>query len=71
MSQHITLNAPDISCSHCVATVQNTLSAMPGVEQVKASETTKNIEIAFDPARVTVAEMSAVLEEEGYPATAA
>ena len=71
MSSHITLNAPDISCGHCVATVQNAVGTLPGVEAVKASETTKNIEIDFDPSKVTVEQISAVLDEEGYPATAA
>jgi copper ion binding protein len=71
MAERITLNAPDISCSHCVATVQKAVGALPGVESVQASETTKNIDVAYDPARVTLEQIASVLDEEGYPATAA
>lgn len=67
MAEQVTLTAPDISCGHCVATVQKAVGALPGVESVVASETTKKVEVSFDPAQVDLAKISSVMAEEGYP----
>lgn len=68
--EQVTLTAPDISCEHCVATVQETVSALEGVSQVQASEETQRIDIAFDPQRVSLDQIRKALGEAGYPATA-
>lgn len=67
--EQATLTAPDISCDHCVATVQETVSALEGVSQVEASEETKKIEVSFDPQRVSLDQIRKALGEAGYPAT--
>ena len=67
MMEHATVTAPDISCGHCVATVKSAVSALPGVAGVTADETTKRVEIEFDPNRVTMAQIEAALDEAGYP----
>ena len=66
-SRKITLTAPDISCGHCVATVQAAVGALDGVERVQADAETKRVEVAFDPARVSRPRIEAVLDEAGYP----
>ncbi|MGH2533433.1 MAG: heavy-metal-associated domain-containing protein [Thermomicrobiales bacterium] len=63
----ITLTAPDISCGHCVATVQNEVGALPGVESVQASAETKQILIAFDANQVSLGRIKETLDEAGYP----
>ena len=65
--ERVTLTAPDISCSHCVATVNKALGNLAGVRQVATSEQTKQIAVEFDPARVSLAQIEAVLDGEGYP----
>jgi copper chaperone CopZ len=65
-TEHITLTAPDISCGHCVMTVQNTLRDL-GVEDVSASAETKRIDVTFDPARVSLDRIEAALDDAGYP----
>jgi copper ion binding protein len=67
MSQQAVLSAPDISCSHCVATVQKAVGALPGVESVTASEETKLVNVSFDPAKVDLDKISEVLDDAGYP----
>lgn len=64
-----TLTAPDISCGHCVATINKAVGSMPGVSKVAADEQTKQVSVEFDPQRVTLTEIAAVLDEEGYPVT--
>ncbi len=66
-TQEITLTAPDISCGHCVATVQAAVGALDGVERVQADAETKRVEVAFDPARVSQPLIEAALDEAGYP----
>lgn len=69
-NQQLTLTAPDISCGHCVATVQAAVGALDGVERVRADAETKRVEVRFDPARVSRPQIEAALDEAGYPATA-
>ena len=62
----ITVKAPDISCSHCVHTIQSEVSELTGVKNVVANEGTKLVTIAFDdPA--TKEQIEAVMAEIGYP----
>jgi copper chaperone len=65
--ERATLTAPDISCGHCVASVKSAVGALAGVASVEANESTKRVEVAFDPSRVSLAQIEAVLDEAGYP----
>ena len=65
--ERATLTAPDISCGHCVATIEEAVGALDGIAQVSADAGTKRVEVAFDPARVSVDRIEAVLDEAGYP----
>ena len=67
MIENVTLTAPDISCGHCVATVKDAVGKLPGVASVEANESTKQVQVAFDPNRVTVAQIEAQLDDAGYP----
>lgn len=65
--ERATLTAPDISCEHCVATVTKAVGGLTGVSKVAASDQTKQIQVEYDPARVSLAQIEATLDEEGYP----
>lgn len=65
--QDITLVAPDISCAHCVATIKRSVGDLDGVENVDVDPETKRVEIRFDPGRVSLAQIEATLDDEGYP----
>lgn len=65
--ERATLTAPDISCGHCVAAIQGAVGALPGVSTVKADEATKQVQVEFDPQRVTLAQIAATMDDEGYP----
>lgn len=67
MSEQVTLSAPDISCEHCVATVQKAVGELPGVDSVSASAETKLIDVTFNPGQVKVEQIAAVLDDAGYP----
>lgn len=65
---HLTLQVPDISCAHCVSTIQDSLSAIEGVTKVQASVETKFVDVDIDPAKASTDKVVEVLAEAGYPA---
>lgn len=65
--EHITVTAPDISCGHCVATVQEVVSDLAGVSTVTANADTKQVDVTFDPGQVSVAEIESAMDDAGYP----
>ena len=59
-------NVPNISCGHCVHTIQTEVTSLDGVKSVKADLATKAVEIIFDdPA--TEATIKQLLIEINYP----
>lgn len=64
----ISLQAPDISCGHCVASVTGRLNQLDGVEHVDASAETKLVAVTFDTEKVSLDKIKAELADEGYPA---
>jgi copper chaperone len=59
--------APAISCEHCQRTIEDTVGALAGVQEVHVEIPSKRIEVRFDPSQVQAAQIEAVLDEEGYP----
>ena len=68
--ENITLNAPDISCGHCVATVEKAVGSLQGVETVAADPDSKDVNVTYDASKTDVSAITAALEEAGYPAKA-
>lgn len=65
----VQLQAPDISCGHCVSAVKNRVGQLEGVESVDASAETKLIDVTFDGEKLNLEKIQAELADEGYPAT--
>jgi copper chaperone len=63
----VTLTVPDISCSHCEATVKGALAPLPGVSEVRVDIPTKRVTVQYDEGQVDVERFKAVLQEEDYP----
>ena len=63
----VTYNVPNISCGHCVHTIQMEVSDLPGVEAVEASADTKTVKITFGTP-TTETEIKSLLAEINYPA---
>ncbi|PKO12498.1 MAG: heavy metal transporter [Chloroflexi bacterium HGW-Chloroflexi-10] len=63
----VTYQIPNISCGHCVHTIQSELSELEGVQKVIASVDTKQATVTFDtPANEE--KIKALLVEINYPA---
>lgn len=63
----IELNAPDISCGHCKASIEGDLAAEPGVEAVAVDIEARQVRIDYADAVIDVPTLRAKLAEIGYP----
>jgi Cu+-exporting ATPase len=68
METTVQLQAPDISCAHCVGSVKNRVGNIEGVSSVDANAESKLVDITFDAEKVSLEKIQAELADEGYPA---
>ena len=64
-----TVRIDNISCGHCVATIERELADLEGVVSAKADATTRQLDIVWQPPADWAA-ITEMLGEIGYPATA-
>jgi len=57
---------PNISCNHCVHTIQSELREIAGVKNVEARADTKQVTIEFEPP-ATETQIKQFLVEINYP----
>ncbi len=63
----VTYSIPNISCGHCVHTIQSEVSELEGVKSVVADQASKTATITFD-APASEEKIKALLAEINYPA---
>ena len=64
-----TFEVPNISCGHCVMTIQNEVADLAGVKSVAADQATRMVTVEWDtPA--TWDQIQALLAEINYPPAA-
>ena len=61
-----TLSVPDISCEHCVKTINGALGAVAGVEQVSTDIPSKTVHLTYDANQVNMDKIEEVLDDAGY-----
>lgn len=61
------LEAPDISCDHCIRSIEKAISKVPGARFISGDPDSKRVIVEYDPAQVQVEAIEAAMEEEGYP----
>ena len=59
-------SVPNISCGHCVNTIQTEVADMEGVQSVAADSSSKAVEIVFD-APASEDAIKALMAEINYP----
>jgi copper chaperone CopZ len=62
----VILDVPDISCEHCQRAIEGALRKEVGVASVRVDVPTKKVYLDYDPAKLTMDQVSAVLDDEGY-----
>ena len=64
--QDIVLSVPDVSCEHCVKTVNGALGTLPGVETVSTDIPTKSVHLRYDSSQLSLEKIEIVLDDAGY-----
>jgi len=64
--QDITLFVPDVSCEHCVKTINGALGTLSGIETVNTDIPTKTVHLRYQPDQLSREQIEHVLVEQGY-----
>jgi len=64
--QHLTLQIDGMTCGHCIARVEKSLSKLEGVHVRRV--TVGSAEIDYDPARAPFARIREAIDDAGYTA---
>ncbi|NOZ26723.1 MAG: heavy metal transporter [Chloroflexi bacterium] len=62
-----TFRVPNISCGHCVMTIQREVGELEGVVSVKADEATKMVTVEWNEPPASWERIRTLLEEINYP----
>lgn len=55
-----------MSCQHCVASIENAVGTLEGVEAVTVSLDNKNAAVSFDENQVEISKIYEAIEEIGF-----
>lgn len=61
-----TIAVPEIHCEHCKQSIEGALTPLPGVARAVVDVPTATVDVAYDPAAVSRADLEAVIREQGY-----
>ena len=63
----VTLDAPDISCGHCVATVEQAVGKVDGVQAVCADAGSKDVNVTYDASQTDAVRHHGSARRSGIP----
>jgi len=64
--KHQTLYVDDMTCNHCVETVQNALNEITGIQNVKVDLESKKVFVDYDELKVGLDIISGKIQEVGF-----
>ena len=62
-----TVTVPNISCGHCVMTIEREVGEVAGVASVKGQKETKQVTISWDPDATDWVVIESTMKEINYP----
>jgi copper chaperone len=65
--EKITLSIPNISCGHCVMTIEREIGELSGVSEVKGDAESKQVTVSWE-APASLEKIKDTLKEINYPA---
>jgi Cu+-exporting ATPase len=66
MPRSVRLDVTGMSCANCSATVEDALSALPGVSEASVNYATDEATVTYDPAETTLRDVVDAVESAGY-----
>lgn len=70
-TKEVVLDVRGMTCSSCVRHVEGALRRLDGVAEVEVKLRDGKVRVEHDPARATIEQMVAAIDEAGYEASAA
>src|ERR671939_122973 len=70
-SAQVELAVKGMTCASCVARIEKKLTRLPGVAEARVNLAAERATVAYDPARVKVAQLISAVEATGYGAAPA
>lgn len=64
--ENVILNVQGMTCGHCVKSVETSVGELAGVDQVKVDLAAAKVEVSFDTAQVSVAQIKETIDEQGF-----
>ena len=61
-----TVKVPNISCGHCVMTIEREVGELEGVSTVKAEQVSRDVTISWDPQATTWEAIEDLMKEINY-----
>lgn len=65
-----TVTVPNISCGHCVMTIEREVGELAGVTSVKAEQDSKQVTVSWDPSATDWTAIEDLMKEINYPPAA-
>ena len=62
-----TFAVPNITCGHCVMTIERELKDLSGVNSVKGDETSRQVTVEWDETSLSWEKIDSLLQEINYP----
>lgn len=62
-----TVSVPNITCGHCVMTIEREVAEVDGVSSVKAEKDTRQVTISWDPDATDWVVIEDTMKEINYP----
>ena len=62
-----TVTVPNITCGHCVKTIEREVGELEGVEKVAGDAASKNVTISWDPETTDWVVIEEHMKEINYP----
>ncbi|MDI7741020.1 copper chaperone CopZ [Lysinibacillus fusiformis] len=64
--ENVTLNVKGMSCGHCVKSVEQSVGALDGVEQVSVNLEAGRVNVAYNDQKVSLAKIKEAIDDQGY-----
>jgi len=64
--EQATLRVQGMSCGHCVNAIEGNVGQLNGVQSVKVDLAGGKVDVAFDQAIISLAQISEAIEDQGY-----
>lgn len=66
MVNQVTIQVKGMTCGGCVKSVENSVSALSGVEKVNVQLKTGKVDVEFNDSQVDIKQITDTIEDQGY-----